>query len=256
MIKKIKSIIDGNSLDVINLKIKRKFFLKPININLNKTEDIPIIINNRNRLFHLRKLLEFLKKKKFKNIIIIDNQSTYMPLINFYKNNNYKVIKLQKNLGYLSLWKINFFNNIKDSFYIYTDPDILPIDDCPDDFLEYFKSILIKDPKIEKVGFGLKIDDLPNNENSKKVIENENKFWLKKYNYIDNLYNAAIDTTFALYKPNTFGGYWLNSVRSDYPYLARHLSWYDNNDKNEDEFYLKNIKKNSSFYTSNRFRKY
>ena len=72
----------------------------------------------------------------------------------------------------------------------------------------------------------------------------------------ETIYKAPIDTTFALYKPNSFGGYWLNSARTDFPYLARHLSWYDDKDEKEEIFYKKNIIKNSSFYTSNRFQEY
>ena len=70
------------------------------------------------------------------------------------------------------------------------------------------------------------------------------------------LYEAPIDTTFAMYKPNSFGGYWLKSLRTNFPYLARHLTWYDDRDHNEDKFYNQNIIKNSSFYANNRYTKY
>lgn len=253
MIKKIKSIIDGNSIDVLKLKFKRKFAFKNLNI-IKNNHSIPIIINNRNRLYDLRKLLDYLESKDFKQILIIDNQSTYLPLIEFYKDTKYEVHRLQTNLGYLSLWKINLFKKFKNHYYVYTDPDILPIPECPDDFLHYFKDCLEKNTHIEKIGFGLKIDDLPKNPTSQKIIEIENKFWKKK---IDKyLYEAPIDTTFAMYKPNSFGGYWLKSLRTNFPYLARHLTWYDDRDHNEDKFYNQNIIKNSSFYANNRYTKY
>ena len=60
MIKKIKSIIDGNSIDVLKLKFKRKFAFKNLNI-IKNNHSIPIIINNRNRLYDLRKLLDYRK---------------------------------------------------------------------------------------------------------------------------------------------------------------------------------------------------
>ena len=53
-----------------------------------------------------------------------------------------------------------------------------------------------------KVGFALRIDDLPQHYPLKeKVIKWEKQFWTKKVNKTDNIYYAEIDTTFALYKP-------------------------------------------------------
>lgn len=251
--KRIKSIIDGNSLDVIKLKVKRRFSYKNLNIIKNNSK-IPIIINNRDRLYHLKKLLDYLDSKNYNDILIIDNQSTYLPLLEFYKKTNYKIYRLQKNLGYLSLWKTDLFNKFKNDYYVYTDPDILPTSECPDDFLDYFKDCLLKNKDIEKVGFGLKIDDLPENDNKKKIISFEKKFWKNKIG--KNFFSAPIDTTFALYRPYSFGGYWLNSLRSDKPYLARHLTWYDDKDLNEDVFYNKNINRKSSFYSNKRFLNY
>ena len=79
-------------------------------------------------------------------------------------------------------------------------------------------------------------------------------FWEKKVD--NNFFSAPIDTTFALYRPYSFGGYWLKSLRSDEPYLARHLTWYDDKDLNEDVFYNKNINRKSSFYSNKRFLNY
>ncbi len=253
MIKRIKSIIDGNPLDVVKLKIKRIFSYKNLNIIKNNAK-IPIIINNRDRLYNLKKLLDYLESKNINEISIVDNQSTYLPLLEFYKKTNYKIYRMQKNLGYLSLWKTELYNKFKKNYYVYTDPDILPTSECPDDFLDYFKNCLLKYKDIEKVGFGLKIDDLPENDNKKKIISFEKKFWEKKID--NNFFSAPIDTTFALYRPYSFGGYWLKSLRSDKPYLARHLTWYDDNDPKEDFFYNKNINRNSSFYSNNRFLNY
>jgi len=253
--KKIKSIYDGNPPEVIKLKLK-KYFIKSHTKKYDSKinfYDIPIIINNRNRLTFLKEQLNWFEKNKHKNIIIIDNQSTYLPLINFYENLNHRVIRLNKNYGYLSLWISGLFNEFKNEFYVYTDPDIVPIDECPKDFLNYFYETLIKYNEIDKVGFGLKIDDII--INSKFIINNEKKFWTNKYKNT-NFYKASIDTTFALYKPNRFGGYWLNSLRSDYPFIARHLPWYKNYNEIENKFYLENIKYNSSFYDNNRGSEY
>jgi len=255
-LKKIKSIIDGNPPNVLKLKFKKIFQKKSIikyNKNIN-VYDIPIIINNRNRLLFLREQLNWFEKNKFNNIIILDNQSTYLPLIEFYEKIKYQVIRFNKNYGYLSLWisplKHKFINN----FYIYTDPDIVPISECPGDVINYFYKNLIKFNDIDKIGFGLKIDDI-NIDNKDFIIKNENKFWTNKYKDT-NFYIAPIDTTFALYKPYRFGGYWLNSLRSDFPYLANHLPWYLNTNDFENDYYLKDIDYKSSFYQNLRGKNY
>ena len=253
---KIKSIYDGNPTDVIKLKIKKtltynkkKKYSKNINFH-----EIPIIINNRNRLLFLKEQLNWFEKNNYKNILILDNQSTYLPLLDFYEKTNYQIVRFNKNFGYLSLWKTSLFNKFKNNFYVYTDPDILPIDECPGDFLNIFYQNLINFNDIDKIGFGLKIDDISISD-KEFIISNEKKFWKKKY-MNTNFYSAPIDTTFALYKPMKFGGYWLKSLRSNYPYIAKHLPWYQTNNISEDAFYSQNINYKSSFYQNQRGKKY
>lgn len=49
--------------------------------------------------------------------------------------------------------------------------------------------------------------------------------------YLFPIYDAPIDTTFALYKPGGVAvkNNFYNGIRSGYPYIARHLGWYVNN---------------------------
>ena len=48
-------------------------------------KDIPIVILNRDRLIPLIEQIESLKSRGYHNIIIIDNQSTYPPLLEWYR---------------------------------------------------------------------------------------------------------------------------------------------------------------------------
>ena len=183
-----------------------------------------------------------------KNIYIIDNASTYLPLLKFYKKTRYAVFKLNQNVGHLALWKTHIFKWFENTYYVYTDPDILPIENCPLNSVEYFKRILDKYPKNDKVGFGLKIDDLPDYYSLKnKVIDWESQYW--KNEIEKNLYIAKIDTTFALYRPNTKGDWQLSALRTGGKYIARHLSWYIDYKKLslEDEFYMKTANNASSW---------
>ena len=62
-------------------------------------KSIPIIIISYNQLFYLRKLINFLWDNEYFEIIIIDNNSTYKPLLEYFDNieEKVKIYKLSKN---------------------------------------------------------------------------------------------------------------------------------------------------------------
>jgi len=212
--------------------------------------EIPIIINSFNRLTCLKQLIEFFIKKGIQNpVIILDNNSTYEPLIEFYKTLPYEIIYLNTNLGHEALWRSGHINRFNKSYYVLTDPDVVPIDECPPNFMEYFFEIMNKYPTYTKVGFGLKIDDIPDHFPHKHSVQDwESQFWKTKI--AEGLWKAQIDTTFALFHP-THKGAWGWAIRTDYPYIARHTTWYlDPNNLQEDEKYYLGIKKTITHWSS------
>lgn len=209
------------------LKIKKyrdAFFENSKKKGLDK---IPIFLVNYNRLSYIKSMISRLEKIGKKNIIIIDNASTYPPLLAFYETLPYKIIRMDKNWGYRVFWENPIFAEYRKSFYMLSDPDIEPIDECPNDFVEKFFDVLYKYPMARKVGFSLKIDDLPaNGIFTKDVIKWEKKY----YNTLikdDMVYYADIDTTFALYLPDelVLSGF-REAFRTAFPYQARHTPWY------------------------------
>ena len=210
---------------------------------------IPVIINNFNRLEFLHQQLDWLRHAGFKRIYIIDNCSSYQPLLDFYKKTSYTVFRLDENVGFEALWKTIIFQRFCHSYYIYTDPDIIPDAACGIDAIARFYELLQKYPQVQKAGFGLRIDDLPNHYPLKdKVLRWESKFW--KSELEENVFNAPIDTTFALYRPGARGGSELEAVRTGPPYMARHLTWYVDFDKLSDEerFYMLSAENSASWY--------
>lgn len=215
-------------------------------------KEIPIIINNFNRLSTLRLLIESLEKRNYVNIYIIDNHSTYPPLLEYYKGLPYKVFYLKDNLGFKALWKSGLSKLFCKDYYIYTDSDVIPIEECPSDFIEYFFTILRKYKYARKVGFSLRIDDLPDKfRNKNEVIEWEKRFY-SSFNK-DGLYKAPIDTTFALYRPRVglSRSRYVESYRTPYPYQACHLPWYlDSNNLDEEEmYYIEHCSKTTAWST-------
>jgi hypothetical protein len=256
-------------LDFMGVKeiLKKKYFsvksllLQFVNNHFNKTvinqnkdyKSIPIIIISFNQLFYLKQLVDFLKKHNYNNIVIIDNNSTYRPLLEYFKEmeSTLKIHKLKENYGHLVFWKNKqLFDTYSKGYYVVTDPDINPILECPENFIQYFKNILDEDYKVSKVGFSLKIDDIPDsNVNKDKILKWESRYW--KIRRDDGNYQADIDTTFALYRP----GYMRNEknfikgIRTQYPYQVKHGGWYIDLKKlsEEEKYYIETCNDSSSW---------
>lgn len=204
-------------------------------------KEIPIIINNFNRLSSLDNLIKALEKRGYQNIYIIDNKSTYPPLLEYYNTCPYKIFMLEKNLGFKALWKSGLSKKICNDYYIYTDSDVIPIDECPNDFIDYMFKLLNKYKYARKIGLSLRIDNLPDHYKLKhKVIEWESKFYKIKND--DGLYLAPIDTTFALYRPRVglSRSRFVEAYRTDFPYQAEHIPWYTDslNPSDEEVYYV------------------
>lgn len=158
----------------------------------------------------------------------------------------------------MAFWNCGQFEDvIKNEYYVVTDSDILPVEDCPDDFIELFYEILNKNPHFTKVGFSLKIDDIPDTNKQKKfIVRWESEFYKLKYKYKFknkdiNIYDADIDTTFALYRPNMNTKKFGVAIRTDYPYQSIHKPWYRDSSvvTEEDLYYQKHAKQNISNYS-------
>ena len=205
--------------------------------------EIPVIINNFNRLESLRSLVAWLESAGMKNIIILDNGSTYPPLLSYYSSCPHEIVR-ETNLGPLALWSSrNLWRRVRNDYYIYSDSDVVPDTYCPSDVIQLLYGILRSHPLSEKIGLGLRIDDLPDHYARKtEVIAWEMRYWQRPIS--TNLYEAAVDTTFAMYRPRTMGGWWLRSLRTGGAYVARHVPWYQdsNNLTEEERFYVRTAK--------------
>ena len=207
-------------------------------------KQIPIVINNFNRLSYLKTLVASLQQRGYTNIYVIDNNSTYPPLLEFYDHCELKVFRLPKNVGYKSIWETDIYDQFKHSYYVYTDVDMQIDESCPEDFMAHFVKILERYPMCQKVGFGIRIDDLPDHyKNKLEVIQWESQFWEKEVE--KGVYRAPIDTTFALYRPYCRGAAcsYHQVFRTGYPYLIKHLPWYKDSDKlsEEDLYYVNHV---------------
>lgn len=194
----------------------------------------PVLITVRDRLDPLEELVKVLESVPNCEPILVDNASSYPPLMRYLKSTRHRVYNLGSNLGARAAWISGLVAEFgSDRHYVVTDPDVVPDADCPDDFLIRFASLLEKYPDVGRVGFGLRIDDLPSDqERSAQVITWESQFWDTEREA--GVYEADIDTTFALYRSATpvRGSV---ALRTGFPYVARHLAWYEDPDNPNDE---------------------
>lgn len=227
---------------IVSVYVCIRGIIRPSKIKTGR--DIPVIINNYNRLACMRRLIKALTDRGYNNIYIIDNKSTWPPLLDYYDSCPYTVFRLNENLGFKALWKCpDLKRRFCRDYYIYTDPDVVPADYCPDDFIDYFFNEIRKRPLTRKIGFSLRIDNLPDHYGRKEeVVAWEQSFYTRKK---DNLYRASIDTTFALYRP--YAGLsrsrYVESYRTAYPYQAEHLPWYSNSRQPDAEelYYINHV---------------
>lgn len=212
--------------------------------------DIPIFINARDRLGTLQKLVDWLLQAGYRRIFILDNDSTYPPLLDYYRRleqnvPQINVIRLGRNIGHRALWEVGILETMQvDTPYVYTDPDVVPVKECPSNVLQRMLEILQKYPFLKKVGLGLKIDDLTYYDADAKR-EWESRFFLHPME--EDLYFAPVDTTFALYR--NYWHYNLHcSARITGKYMVHHLPWYlDYDNLPEDEkYYIKHANTSSS----------
>jgi len=216
-------------------------------------KETPIVINNYCRLSTTRQLYKDLTRLGYTNIIILDNRSTYQPLLDWYKSMkdkpNLTIELLDENFGHKALWKSNYINKLKKFPYIcYTDSDLELNANTPKNFVDVLKS-LSKEYKFDKVGLAIKIDDLPDNFMGRTIRQTEAIYWIKKIQHRKyELYQGMIDTTFALFDPNVPFNYQALRIAGDFTCL--HKPWYLDfaNLSKEEEFMIKTADPNISTY--------
>lgn len=191
-------------------KVNRSNQVKRDRLKKNKLKQfrIPVIINNRNLLTWPRAMVEkMIYWYGIGDIIIIDNASTYEPLLNWYKTIPFRVVRLKENLGHQAPWSSGVVAEFGSIIYAVTDPD-LDLTNTNNRAMTQCTEFLLKHPSVGKVGLSLEWKDVP--------IESSYFCWVNSYErnrqnnsrIVDGvMIDVAIDTTFAIYnQPNYFIG--------------------------------------------------
>lgn len=218
---------------------------------------IPILINNFNRLALLEQQIEWLLTLEgTPAILIVDNLSTYPPLLDFYEKldaPNVQVVKLNFNswrLGAAQLAKqlLQTFQHV-----IITDSDLLPYSDTPTNILPHLTHLMDKYPTYNHIGLSLEIEDLPADVPMReKVYRHESQFWSPQTDCLnEEVYVAGIDSTFAMYREGSKILDTTPALRTVRPYTLKHVDWYlkPEDYSTEYQYYLSSCKSFATWAT-------
>lgn len=212
----------------------------------------PVFIICRNLVSALSELVTWLEDRHFERLILVDNNSTFEPLLEYFERTPHQVIRLPQNMGpHASIWE----SGVRDELagvgpFVVTDSDIVPDPGCPPDVIDYLEWALARYPKYIKAGLGLRIDDLPASySHTERVIRWERQYWERRLQ--PGLYRANVDTTFALYRPGNDRFALGPAIRTGPPYVARHRPWYSDsaNPTEEERYYRETSDRSKSQWT-------
>ncbi|MGI9577693.1 MAG: glycosyltransferase family 2 protein [Microthrixaceae bacterium] len=194
---------------------------------------MPVFITVRDRLAPLRELVDWLERAGSAEIVLVDNDSAYPPLLDWLESSPHRVVRVGANLGPRAAWLAGLVQAVGlDRPYVVSDPDVVPDQRCPLDLIEHLAGLLDRFPELDRVGPALRIDDLPaDGVHTADVKAWEAQFW--RYQIEHGSFIADIDTTFALYRPGRRRP-GRPSVRTGEPYVARHLPWYQVGEPDEE----------------------
>jgi hypothetical protein len=193
-----------------------------------------------NRLTTTKKMVEDLFRLNGNaKINIIDNASTYPPLLAWYDEikNDVNIIRQQVNLGPWTFFYSGHFSRCEEDFYIYSDADLELNPNMPSNWqemmMEYYKKYNAKASLV------LRLDDVVESEMKESILNHQNVCWYPTEE--ENVYRAITDMTFSFDAKTA--GYRYDSVRIGGDLACRHMPWYLdlNNLPEEEKYYLKSL---------------
>lgn len=197
----------------------------------------PAIIPTFNNPTYTKYMVGFLKNHVDGDIVILDNKSTYGPMIELLDELSLenRVIVQDTNFGPRQLFNDANAFELLPEYFVFTDPDLKFSDSIPSNFIEVFKNIL-DTSAVFKVGCALDISIEENTVLNNEYFVGGNPTTIKNiesqyYNNLDGSYpdylvfNAPIDTTFALYKKSNIVNGFFSAKRVGGEFSAIHCGW-------------------------------
>ena len=200
---------------------------------------LPVVINSFNQFTYLKNLLEKLESDGFRNFMIVDNHSTYEPLLAYYDQLNMSgratIILYGENKGPHFFHMKGVYKLFGSLPHLFTDPDLDYASLAPT-FLTELMTVSEK-YSMFKVGPALEIPSLAEVDSTMYCIQDgikwsiadwEARYWKEQIDK-DLYYPGHLDTTFHLFNPTYFkiGSDLIDGIRVGKPgFIFKHLPWY------------------------------
>jgi Glycosyltransferase 61/Glycosyl transferase family 2 len=211
-----------------------------LSISAGLQAEIPVVIPCFNAVTYARGMVEQLRARGLRRLILVDNASTYAPMREYLAapGPGVTVIAQAENKGPHDAFLDPASLALMPQFFCLTDADLLLNPAMPEDFLAQLAA-LTESLSIGKAGLAIDIADRATMRQEdflivgqyRKIWDWEEQFWLEPLEPLpggDPVFRAEIDTTFALYNKRFFDkSNFLKAVRVAGRYTCRHLPWYN-----------------------------
>jgi hypothetical protein len=201
--------------------------------------EVPVFVPCYNNPTYAQGMLAQLRRLGFRKVLLVDNASTSPDMRAWLEglDGQAEVIALTENLGPRDIFLDARNFALLPRYFCVTDPDLELNGDLPEGFLGDLAALAGRH-KVGKAGFALDVSEQEAmrdesfriGERDWKIWEWERQFWdriLPSLEAGDPVYDAKIDTTFALYDKDHFDSAdHLRAVRVAGRFTARHLPWY------------------------------
>lgn len=198
---------------------------------------VPVFIISFNRLACLEKLVTWLQSVELAEPIIVDNGSTYPPLLDWFDRvrGTMAIHDFKDNYGPYRVWEQRLFEphtTADQPFYVVTDPDVVPIPECPKDAISRLIETWHRS-RCPKVGLSLRLETIPDTlptgpeiraweTKLQSDLRPEDSAWPAQ----PACYGSLIDTTFQVNHRDVLPlSYGSTGIRLAHPYQADHLGW-------------------------------
>lgn len=200
----------------------------------------PIVINVFNQLHYLRRMVDWLTAEKFRCIVILDNASSFPPLLDYLdrlgRSERAIVLYYGVNRGPHYFFLGGLYRQLfDDAPFLYSDPDL----DVPDLSPRFLSRLfdLSRRYGVYKVGCALTLPTTSTlksgmalrhrDSRSTSIIDWERQYWSCPIE--TDVYDAPIDTTLHLFNPAHYrkGDALITGLRvAGSGFEARHLPWF------------------------------
>ena len=213
---------------------------------------VPVFLINRNRFTTTKTLSEWLLTiPEVSHVCILDNDSTYPPLLEWYANLPDRVtvnlLKSNPVEAHQIFWKLGM-DKVVSKPYIVSDSDMVPAACCPKDLIARMitYSERYRCQGYLKIGPSIRIDNLPDSPWKQAQIDSNLPNWEKRHGDT-GAYISAIDTTFAIYREGYGDAAYGHALRLAWPYYFEHVPWYKWPMDDEEIYYLQHASESSTF---------